>query len=174
MGISSGLQLYAEYKSIVSIVVLICFGSCIGYLMYITYNKHYVLANNGQVTYKTLNDSNSYVTCSPYSSQYNCSYYAEYDVNGTHYIQPIIQSGNNNTNPTLGPTSIYYNSNNPNDYAISSIPPLYITEGFSCFFVCAIICAIINFYVISHNKNIGAVEGAVGLVGDVAGAFRRN
>lgn len=176
MDVSTGFQYYAIFNQSIGLLVLFCIGCFLIYIISSMMTKNYQEASNSQITYKSYSN-NTYTLCTPIinSADYNsnCKYYAEYDVNNQHYIKEI-QVVDRTKPPSLGSTKIFYSKNDPNDYVISTMSPLLMSEigcGVVC---CLILVSIIHLFLITKFKGLGAVEGGINAGQNILGALRRN
>ena len=136
---------------------------CCSLGMAIYTNKTYLSTNNCNITLNT--DNSEIVT---------------YYVNNQKYVQTIQSvssppsSGSSNNilsaKYSVGNCTIYYNSNDPNDYSINSKPPsvFYIFLGLSCCTCCLILLVSLYFAFLNTHREVAGIQGGVTALQDIA------
>jgi hypothetical protein len=167
--VAEGLQIYAQIKNIIGlgillIILIVAIIFCVNQM-----NQDYVLSTNAFISFSKM-DNGNLVNCILGTPE--CNYYANYEVNGKMMTKPVTNIDAKNK-PVLGKTTIYYSSNNPDNYTISSIYPVYI-PSISMTIVLLLIGAIgVNIYLTYKYKSWGTVQGSLAAVSDISDIFRR-
>lgn len=159
--ISDGLQIYAIQNSYYGLVIVSIFFLCSLVFLFL-FKEKYSLAQNGKITLKKKNN-NELVNCITNNYNFECQYYVEYEVNNTLFQHQYYVDSNSQP-PYIGPTTIYYAENNPNNYNIGIINPSYIKYICFIFFLILLFFAILNVYNVTTNKSYAENQGSTSIM----------
>lgn len=159
--ISDDLQIYAIYNSYYGLIIISIFFIC-SFIALFFIKEKYNLAQNGKITLKKKNN-NELVNCIIKNYNIECQYYVEYEVNNKLY-QQLYYVDPKSRPPYIGPTTIYYVENNPENYYVGIINPSYIK--YICFIVFLILLffAILNVYNVTTNKSYAENQATTSII----------
>jgi hypothetical protein len=137
--ISRGFQLYANIRNFIGLFILSLFTLLALVINYKISKQKYVLSKKA------------------YIIETGKSKFLNYTVNGK--LVTIILPFHNKSN--VGPISLYYSSNNPRNFSISSIHPMYIALIMLLVVLFLLFLSIGNIYLTRKYKTLGSEQGGL-------------
>ena len=166
--ILSGLAYFELFKIGGTILILVLLLCCSLGMTFYT-NKTY-LTTTGNIVVNT--DQSEIVTYYINNQQYTHTIAA---VSSTSVVSSSLGSSNASSNIILSPKypegdcTIYYNSNDPNDYSINSKPVsfFYVFMGLSGYTCCLILLTSLYFYFLNTHREVAGIQGGISATQDI-------
>jgi hypothetical protein len=164
----SGLAGYEIFKTGAFLVLMSCFLFCAIGLVITNINKHYISTTICNIV------------SNPITPTSNHEQTLIYTVNGIQYVKTIsgITTINNKVSTTNyayqeGPCTLYYASDNPNDYSIT-YNPTTISEIGAGILLVLIILIYLWLSFLRANQDVAGVFGGISAAKTVIGSFRHD